>query len=184
MDKVPVCFRGKSVGEMIVEQGDCCAWFTVYANLPEEELLCAWVLGDYTELRLGILDPAATGYLIRRKFSERMIRPLGTIRGAEIRTVNTKPHVWKPVLDYDAVFRSSGMKKWFLGQQGLLMKSQGKTLCVAVPYDKEKHFSAIELFCFARLIEIEEREYLAILFDENEQVVFYEKHLGKEGKKL
>lgn len=172
MDKFPVYFRGKSIGEMTVEKGDCCAWFTVQAVLPGEELLCAWVLGERTELRLGILESTGLGSTIRRKFSERMILPLGTIRGAEIRTVKTKNSGWEPVLNVETFFRSHRLRKCFLGQRGLLKKSRGRSCYIAVPYDKEKGFAAIELFCFARLVQIETKEYLVILFNEEEQVMF------------
>ena len=55
MDKFPLLWEGKALGELIVEQEALYTWFTVRCRLPGEGIWCAWAVGDRGELRLGVV---------------------------------------------------------------------------------------------------------------------------------
>ena len=74
MDKFPVIWKGKSVGELVLEPEKLYTWFAVRCCVPEG-LWCAWVVGKNGELRLGVLEPAAGEFVIRRRYSEQMASP-------------------------------------------------------------------------------------------------------------
>ena len=69
MDKFPLYLGEKSTGELTVEPEALYTWFTARCRLPDQELWCAWAVGDAGELRLGILEPSGEEGVIRRRFS-------------------------------------------------------------------------------------------------------------------
>ena len=52
MDKFPLLWEGKAIGELSAEQETLYTWFTVRCRLPGEDIWCAWAVGDRGELRL------------------------------------------------------------------------------------------------------------------------------------
>lgn len=172
MDKFPVYLNGDSVGELTVDRESCYTRFTVQAELPEGGLWCLWVVGDQKEFRLGILEPGDNGAWIRRRFSNQFVTPVGKILRGEIRSVRREYGEWEPVESIEQVTDSMWLRKKLRGQSGLLRKQCRKGQYIAVPYDKEKCFAVIEMFCFARLLNIAGGLYLTLLFNEQEQVVF------------
>ena len=79
MDKFPLIWRERPLGEMSVEQEALYTWFTVCCRLPEPGLWCAWAVGEQGQLRLGVLEPVNGKLTIRRRFSRRMTEPLGKL---------------------------------------------------------------------------------------------------------
>ena len=55
MDKFPLIWRERPLGEMSVEREALYTWFTVCCRLPEPGLWCAWAVGEQGQLRLGVL---------------------------------------------------------------------------------------------------------------------------------
>ena len=77
MDKFPLLWKEKAVGELTAEQEALYTWFEARCRLPGEGLWCAWAVGDRGELRLGVLEPVNGKLTIRRRFSRRVTEPLG-----------------------------------------------------------------------------------------------------------
>ena len=84
MDKFPLLWEGKAIGELSAEQETLYTRFTVRCRLPGEGIWCAWAVGDKGELRLGVVEPQNG---IRRRFSKQMTEPVGTLRRGELRSV-------------------------------------------------------------------------------------------------
>ena len=87
MDKFPLLWEGKALGELTVEREALYTWFTARCRLPREGIWCAWAVGDKGELRLGVVEPQNG---IRRRFSKQMTEPLGTLRRGELRPAGEK----------------------------------------------------------------------------------------------
>jgi hypothetical protein len=174
MDKFPVWWNGTSVGELTVEKESLHTYFSVSAVLPKEGFWAAWLIGDGGEFRLGILEPEDCVGKIQRRFSDRMIRSLGTFLRGELRPVNLKQNFWEPVSNPTRLFRTFQLPKEITEGGNLLTKQENGGRWIAVLYDKEKSFPLVELFCFAKFLEIESRNYLAFFFDRQERIVFGE----------
>ena len=173
MDKFPIVFAGGSTaGELEVEREKRRTCFTAQVCLPEDGLWCLWVIGDKEELRLGVLDPNAGDVLLRRRFSDQLVMPIGNVVRGEIRPVEERIHEWEPVVSIEQVFMSAWLRKKLCRQNGMLRKRCGSVQYIAIPYDKENGFTAIELFCFAQLLDVGGILYLALCLNEKEQVIF------------
>lgn len=172
MDKFPMRWKKQTAGELTVEKDRLYTWFTVRASLPEEGLWCAWAIGSEGELRLGVLEPAGDCVTIRRRFSERLVSPLGRLLGGEIRPVSGKQETWESVAEPDRLFRTPWLRKQLHRRKGILTRQSGARRLVAIPYDKDNPFPLAAMFCFAALEVIEEKKYLIFAFDDKECVVF------------
>jgi hypothetical protein len=98
--------------------------------------------------------------------------PIGNVVRGEIRPVEERIHEWEPVVSIEQVFMSAWLRKKLCRQNGMLRKRCGSVQYIAIPYDKENSFTAIELFCFAQLLDVGGILYLALCFNEKEQVIF------------
>ena len=85
MDKFPLLWDGRSVGELTTEREALYTWFEAQCRLPEKGLWCAWAVGDQGELRLGVLEPCGDRAAIRRRFSARLTGPVGRLQWGELR---------------------------------------------------------------------------------------------------
>ena len=173
MDKFPVVLAGGSaIGELTVEREMRHTCFVAQVCLPQAGLWCLWVVGDKGTLRLGVLESNTGDVLLRRRFSEQLVMPIGRVVRGEIRPVEERGHEWEPVMSVEQVFMSAWLQQKLCGQGGMLRKRCGDIQYIAIPYDKCNAFTAIELFCFARLLDIGGALYLTLCFNEKEQVIF------------
>lgn len=174
MDKFPLLWGEKAVGELSAEREALYTCFSARCTLPGEGLWCAWIVGDRGELRLGVLEPQGSAGVIRRRFSHRMIAPVGRLLRGEIRpaaaVVEEAPD-WVPVSDVAALFRSDGLRQRLREVPGLLWRREGETLLLAVPYEPRRPMPLMPLFCFARPRRVRGERYLVFAFDGREEPV-------------
>lgn len=176
MDKFPLLKDGVPAGELTTEREALYTWFTARGPLPDADgktLWCAWIVGERDELRLGILEPSRDGGVIRRRFSERMTRPLGRLLRGEIRPAGVREtETWEAVTAPERLFRAPWLRQRLKGVQGVLTRSAGGCKYLALPYDKGKPFPLTTLFCFARVRPIGEKQYVVYAFDTGETPIF------------
>ncbi|MCI8398950.1 MAG: hypothetical protein HFF90_06065 [Oscillibacter sp.] len=176
MDKFPLLKDGVSVGELTTERESLYTWFTARSSLPKDPaggLWCAWIVGDKGELRLGILEPSGNVGTIRRRFSDRMTRPLGRLLRGEIRPAGAqKTENWEAVTAPERLFRAPWLRQRLKGAQGALTRTENGCRCLAMPYDKGKPFPLTTLFCFAHIRTIDGKQYVVYAFDANENPIF------------
>lgn len=174
MDKFPLLWDSRPVGELTAEQETLYTWFTARCRLPGEGLWCAWAVGDLGELRLGVLEPEGERAVIRRRFSQRMTAPLGRLLRGELRPAQGKSAQpdWEQAPEPDRLFRAPWLRQRLRGVRGVLTRTEGGCRYVAMPYDKEKCFPLTTLFCFARIQRIGGHEYVVYAFDAQESPVF------------
>lgn len=172
MDKFPLLWEGKPLGELTTEREALYTWFAVRCRLPGEGLWCAWAVGERGELRIGVLEPAGDRAAIRRRFSDRMTAPLGNLMRGELRPAAGETGTWEPVSEPERLFRTPWLQKQLRGARGALLRREGKMRLLALPYDKEKPFPLTALFCFACIKRIRGQTYAVYGFDEKDWPVF------------
>lgn len=172
MDKFPLLWKEKPVGELTAEREALYTCFEARCSLPGDGLWCAWAVGERGELRLGVLEPHEGAGVIRRRFSHRMTAPAGRLMRGEIRPAapaEQENRQWAPVTDTAALFRTPGLRKGLQGLEGLLWRRDGPIRLLAVPYDPRRALPLTGLFCFAQPRRICGERYLVFAFDERER---------------
>ena len=172
MDKFPLLWDSKSVGELTTEREALYTWFEVWCRLPEKGLWCAWAVGEQGELRLGVLEPRGDQAAIRRRFSDRLTGPVGRLRWGELRPAHpSEPGDWLTAERAGELFRSPWLREQLRNTSGVLTrKAQGRRY-VALPYDAGRPFPLPALFCLARVCRIGGRDYVVYAFDGGERPV-------------
>lgn len=174
MDKFPLLWDGRPVGELTTEREPLYTWFTARCRLPKDGLWCAWAVGDVGELRLGVLEPEGERAVIRRRFSQRMTAPLGRLLRGELRPAQGKstPPDWEQAPEPERLFHAPWLCRRLRDVRGALTRSEGGCRFLAIPYDKGKCFPLTTLFCFARIQDIHGARYAVYAFDAEETPVF------------
>lgn len=173
MDKFPLCWNGKALGELTVEVESLYSCFAVQCRLPWPGLWCVWLVGEKGELRLGVPEPQGDGAYIRRRFSNRMTAPLGRLLRGELRpAASAEAAPWEPAACES--FRTPWLRQRLQKTSGVLTRQSGRCRFLAVPYDEKRPFPLSPLFCFARIRQIAGEMYAIFAFDGAEWPVFFE----------
>ena len=173
MDKFPILWKEKPSGELIVEKDALYTWFTVRCRLPGEGLWCAWAIGSCGELRLGVLEPAGECAVIRRRFSDRMVAPLGVLMRGEVRPALGEEKKWESTREPERLFETIWLQSQLRGKTGILTRKNEQHRFIAVPYNKKNPFPLVTLFCFSKVQTITGKEYAIFAFDEKEHPIFW-----------
>ncbi len=167
MDKFPLIWRERPLGEMSVEREALYTWFTVCCRLPEPGLWCAWAVGEQGQLRLGVLEPVNGKLTIRRRFSRRMTEPLGKLVQGELRPAAGEG-TWEPLGNPSAYFHSAYIQNQLRGVEGVRTRQEGSCRYVAIPYDGRRPFPMTAMFCFARAGVVEGRRCIVFALNREE----------------
>ena len=170
MDKFPLLWEGKAIGELSAEQETLYTWFTVRCRLPGEGIWCAWAVGDRGELRLGVVEPQNG---IRRRFSHQMTAPLGKLLRGELRPAGDRTEEnWTAAPEPDRLFRTPWLRRQLRDVRGALTRTAEAGRFLALPYDEKQPFPLTPLFCLAQPRNIGGKRYLVYAFDGKEWPVF------------
>ena len=170
MDKFPLLWEGKAIGELSAEQETLYTRFTVRCRLPGEDIWCAWAVGDRGELRLGVVEPQNG---IRRRFSHQMTAPLGKLLRGELRPAGDRTEEnWTAAPEPDRLFRTPWLRRQLRDVRGALTRTAEAGRFLALPYDEKQPFPLTPLFCLAQPRNIGGKRYLVYAFDGKEWPVF------------
>ena len=170
MDKFPLLWEGKAIGELSAEQETLYTWFTVRCRLPGEDIWCAWAVGDRGELRLGVVEPQNG---IRRRFSHQMTAPLGKLLRGELRPAGDRTEEnWTAAPEPDRLFRTPWLRRQLRDVRGALTRTAEAGRFLALPYDEKQPFPLTPLFCLAQPRNIGGKRYMVYAFDGKEWPVF------------
>ena len=170
MDKFPLLWEGKAIGELSAEQEALYTWFTVRCRLPGEDIWCAWAVGDRGELRLGVVEPQNG---IRRRFSHQMTAPLGKLLRGELRPAGDRTEEnWTAAPEPDRLFRTPWLRRQLRDVRGALTRTAEAGRFLALPYEEKQPFPLTPLFCMAQPRNIGGKRYLVYAFDGKEWPVF------------
>ena len=166
MDKFPLLYGGRPLGELTAEREALYTWFDARCVLPGEGLWCAWAVGDQGELRLGVLEPRGDRASIRRRFSDRLTAPLGRIQWGEIRAAHpAAAGEWAILTEREMRTFPPRLRRELAGTSGILFSREGERRLLAAPYDPARPFPLERFFCFARVRRIGGRSYAVYAFD-------------------
>jgi len=168
MDKFPLLLEGRPAGELETERQALYTWFTARCALPGEGLWCAWAVGERGELRLGVLEPAGRQAVIRRRFSDRMTAPLGSLLRGEVRPAASGRVPWEEAPEPEHLFRTPGLCRRLRGTEGVLTRWENGLRLLALPYDPKRPFPLAPMFCLARIETIRGNRYAVYAFDGRE----------------
>ena len=170
MDKFPLLWEGKAIGELSAEQETLYTRFTVRCRLPGEGIWCAWAVGDRGELRLGVVEPQNG---IRRRFSRQMTAPLGKLLRGELRPAGDRTEEnWTAAPEPDRLFRTPWLRRQLRDVRGALTRTAEAGRFLALPYDEKRPFPLTPLFCLAQPRNIGGKRYMVYAFDGKEWPVF------------
>ena len=174
MDKFPLLWKEKPVGELIAEREALYTCFSARCPLPGEGLWCAWAVGDRGELRLGVLEPQGGEGVIRRRFSHRMTAPAGRLLRGEVRPASQMAEAmdWAAVGTDGTPFQDSWLRQRLRDVSGVLWRREEEKLLLAVPYVPRQPFPLMPFFCFARPCRVRGERYLVVAFDRDQRPVW------------
>ncbi len=174
MDKVPLMFEGRAVGELTAVREGLYTRYSAVCRLPGEGVWCAWVLGERGELRIGVLEPCGTEATISRRFSDRVTAPLGSLQSGELRPIGAGPAStdWKPIGRVEDWFHTSWLCDQLRHYRGVLAVREGERCRVAIPYDPRQPFPIPSLFCFAHVIQAAGQRCVVYIFNHAEHPIF------------
>ncbi len=173
MDKYPLTYAEKTVGELSTEREGLYTWFSVSCHPPEEGVWCAWAVGENGELRLGVLEPTGRQFGICRRFSGHQTAPLGRLCRGEIRPLGQScGSDWTLLARPEQCFRSPWLCAQIRSSQGVMTRREGERQLLAFPWDRGRPFPLVELFCFAREGCVGRKKCLIFAFDREERPVF------------
>ena len=162
MDKFPLCWKESAVGTLTAERDGLYTWFSANGKLPEDGLWSAWVIGEAGELRLGVLEPCGECGEIRRRYSARLVNPLGCVCRGEIRKAE------EPGQRKDLPFRTVWLREMLLGIERYQVKQRNGFWYLAIPYSASRPFPLPPLFCLGQILQMEGEDWVVFCFDETE----------------
>lgn len=161
MERVPILWNEAQTGELTLEPEGLYTRFAARCRVPEG-LWYLWLIGDRGELRLGVLEPEDGSFALRRHCSTRTTAPLGTVLRGEVRSASREETDWEQVPEPE---RQSSWLRQLRGQKEVWRRTEEGRTYLAVPYDKEKTFPLVPLFCFARVRQVRGRTCAVFTFD-------------------
>ena len=178
MEYLPLFRGGNPAGDAILEYQPPYTRITIRTT-SRSGLWRAWLIGESGEIKIGTLEPRGHEFMITRKFSRQDLAPAGCLSRVELRPASESSGDLNGDLNSKLYpgFKSSGDSQSRSGLDSLEnLKSPEKlsgTLerrwnglrYLAFPYERDKPFPRPDLFCFARLDDINARKYWIFAFN-------------------
>ncbi|MFR8916442.1 MAG: hypothetical protein ACLVGP_02775 [Oscillospiraceae bacterium] len=148
--EVPVCLEKRRVGTLAVTPSGTDTVFRVRCTGLPAGLYRLYVCGDGGELLLGVTEDGC----LHRRFSAAMTTPLGAVTWCRAQPVQGA--AWRALAPSDGL-------PWPV-PAGALLRREGASAQVAVPWPQDAPFPLTELFCFASVGQREEKRYVFFVF--------------------
>ncbi len=115
--------------------------------------------GTAGRLLLGTLEGGGPVSL-RRRFSDRLVRPVGTVvRGLAEEVGAARADAWRPAREVPSFHAAAALP------EGALVRRAGSVWLAAVPCAEDAPFPLTELFCLARIETVAGRRCVVFAFD-------------------
>lgn len=180
MEELSVLAEGRTVGTAQITEEGLYLRFTVDCQ-PIAQGPCRLVgLGERGELRLGVPEPEEGRLRLSRAISRRDCAAVGRLTGLELRPPEGEREAlpWQP-LRGAGEFRSPWLRAHLQGAREVLCCRSAGGVLLALPLDEGRPFPWPELFCFARVLSREGRDWAVFAFDGQERPVLPGKLEGK-----
>ena len=170
VDRYPGMWKETAAGELTVERDGLYAVCSVCCHPPGDGLWCIWAAGDRGEVRLGVPEPGAGGFTLRRRLSLRSLEEAGCLRRGELRPASEDG--WTLLPQPEAVFRGTWLRSRLRETKGALLRRETDGVTLAFPYTPAAPFPLVPMFCFVSLRMLRGERYWCISFDREERPVF------------
>ena len=177
MEKLDVLAEGRRVGAAALTEEGLYLRFTVDCEDVTSGPCRLVGVGDRGELRLGVPEPEGGRLRLSRALSRRDCAAVGNLSRLELRLPEGQTPVWEP-LPANA-FRLPWLRARLGREKEVLFSRQGEIRLVALPFDLRRPFPWPELFCLARILSWQGRDWAVFAFDAGEMPVLP----GKMGRK-
>ena len=168
MKELPILLQTERVGNLVIEQEGLYQRFSACCHPPEKRIWCVWLLGQDAVLRIGVVEPEKSGYVISRTFSNHAVDRLGELKTAVLRPAEEREKEWAPVECPEKWFRNPWLRSQIRQNKGVLAVRYRDGCELAIPYDLHRPFPLTQLFCFAGVQYIENKCYVIYRFDKRE----------------
>jgi len=166
---VSVYCKDKRVGTLETGPDGEDTLFHVACPMISRGIYRVWAQGA-EKLLLGMAEGGEQGLTLRRRYSQALTAPLGTLRLSFLEEM-ARPSPgsrWKDLAQPEACFRTPTLRKALRGAQGALYCRERGELRLALPFDPQEPFLLTQMFCFARVERIGDRQYAVFSFDKEE----------------
>jgi len=154
--QVPLYRDGAEAGTLERREEGLYDVFSVRCTGEPGEVLRCWAVGE-KEVLLGVLEPVGGGYALRRRCSRNSLKELGTLRCGVLRAGEAvkaekpeKPFGWTPCSKPGRFARDPILLARIQGASGLLVKSDGREVRLALPWRQNGPLPCEALFCLLR----------------------------------
>ena len=168
MEHLPICRNGETVGELTMEREGLYLRCRAQCRLPDDRVWGIWAVGEQGELRIGIPDP---GRELIRCFSRQKTAPAGTLKRVDLRPAG-EAVVWQSLQRPEDWFRSHWLCALLRGLNGVLGYREKDRITLAIPFDPQKSFPLLPLFCLGQAEQIQGKSCILYTFDRDERPVF------------
>lgn len=149
---------GRAAGTLRTEPDGADTCFSLSCRLGPG-LWRLWAEGTAGRLLLGTLEGGGPVSL-RRRFSDRLVRPVGTVvRGLAEEVGATRADAWRPAREVPSFPAAAALP------EGALVRRAGSVWLAAVPCAEDAPFPLTELFCLARIETVAGRRCVVFTFD-------------------
>ena len=149
---------GRAAGTLRTEPDGADTCFSLSCRLGPG-LWRLWAEGTAGRLLLGTLEGGGPVSL-RRRFSDRLVRPVGTVvRGLAEEVGAARADAWRPAREVPSFHAAAALP------EGALVRRAGSVWLAAVPCAEDAPFQLTELFCLARIETVAGRRCVVFAFD-------------------
>lgn len=149
---------GRAAGTLRTEPDGADTCFSLSCRLGPG-LWRLWAEGTAGRLLLGTLEGGGPVSL-RRRFSDRLVRPVGTVvRGLAEEVGAARADAWRPAREVPSFPAAEALP------EGALVRRAGSVWLAAVPCAEDAPFPLTELFCLARIETVAGRRCVVFAFD-------------------
>ena len=165
MEYLPLFRGGNPAGDAILEYQPPYTRITIRTT-SRSGLWRAWLIGESGEIKIGTLEPRGHEFMITRKFSRQALTPAGCLSRVELRPASESCGDSQSKL-YPGVDSLENLENLKSSEKlsGTLERRWNGLRYLAFPYERDKPFPRPDLFCFARLDDINARKYWIFAFN-------------------
>lgn len=173
MEKLAVLRQGRKVGAAELTEEGLYLRFTVDCAVEGSAPCRLFAVGQRGELRLGVPEPEAGRWRLSRAISRRDCAAAGPFTHLELRLPPGEQEeqlTWEP-LRREGEFHTALLRQRLAGETHALLCRRGELRLLALPFDIREPFPWPELFCFARILPWQGRDWAVFAFDPREMPV-------------
>ena len=166
MERLKIYRSGQEVGTVAVQVEGLYTCFESSCDGCGEELCRLYVVGESGRFLLGVPEPVSGCLRLKRKLSCSQTAAIGRYLYGELSGDTENTEAWQSASPL--FFSSAFWQKRMYRMTGALFRQEGQIRVLAVPYTPDKEFPFADLFCMARLQQIQDQMYAVYRFDERD----------------